>query len=93
MERDQRLTGSLHGQIARAEAPSGFEVNNPWKVSLVECSKVQRRETNTLFSWKNDMYNLARQREKILARRVEWSIVHMAVRRESRLIDFAYAQG
>lgn len=32
MERDLRITGSLRGQSGNAEAPKGFEVNNPWKV-------------------------------------------------------------
>ncbi|KAF2400744.1 hypothetical protein EJ06DRAFT_509596 [Trichodelitschia bisporula] len=32
MERDKRLTGFLRGQSDRAEAPDGFELNNPWKV-------------------------------------------------------------
>lgn len=32
MERDMRLTGSLRGQTSKAQAPIGFELNNPWKV-------------------------------------------------------------
>lgn len=32
MERDRRLTGTLRGQTDKAEAPAGFELNNPWKV-------------------------------------------------------------
>lgn len=34
MDRDRRLTGWLRGQTDKVEAPVGFEVNNPWKVSL-----------------------------------------------------------
>lgn len=33
MDRDRRLTGWLRGQTDKVEAPMGFEVNNPWKVS------------------------------------------------------------
>ncbi|KAL3488750.1 hypothetical protein BJX62DRAFT_170494 [Aspergillus germanicus] len=33
MERDLRLTGSLRGQSTNVEAPKGFELSNPWKVS------------------------------------------------------------
>lgn len=33
MERDRRLTGWLRGQTDNPEAPDGFELNNPWKVS------------------------------------------------------------
>jgi len=33
MERDRRLTGYLRGQTDRVDAPAGFEVSNPWKVS------------------------------------------------------------
>ncbi|KAG5953167.1 hypothetical protein E4U53_006544 [Claviceps sorghi] len=32
MERDRRLTGTLRGQIANPEAPSGFEFSNGWKL-------------------------------------------------------------
>lgn len=32
MERDRRLTGTMRGQIANPEAPSGFELSNGWKV-------------------------------------------------------------
>jgi hypothetical protein len=32
MERDRRLTGTLRGQTDKAEAPLGFELNNPWKL-------------------------------------------------------------
>ncbi|TDZ24737.1 hypothetical protein Cob_v002173 [Colletotrichum orbiculare MAFF 240422] len=32
MDRDRRLTGDLRGQIDNAEAPPGFEVNNPWRL-------------------------------------------------------------
>lgn len=35
MERDRRLTGWLRGQTDNPEAPEGFELNNPWKVSGV----------------------------------------------------------
>ena len=34
MERDRRLTGFLRGQTDNVEAPEGFELNNPWKVSF-----------------------------------------------------------
>lgn len=32
MDRDARLTGFLRGQTDSAQAPAGFELNNPWKV-------------------------------------------------------------
>lgn len=32
MNRDQRLTGSLRGQTDKPLAPTGFELNNPWRV-------------------------------------------------------------
>lgn len=35
MDRDRRLTGWLRGQTDKVEAPVGFEVNNPWKVSAL----------------------------------------------------------
>ncbi|KAJ4989465.1 hypothetical protein SVAN01_05000 [Stagonosporopsis vannaccii] len=31
MERDRRLTGFMRGQTDKAEAPAGFELNNPWR--------------------------------------------------------------
>ncbi|KAH6633337.1 hypothetical protein C7974DRAFT_412340 [Boeremia exigua] len=31
MERDRRLTGFARGQTDKAEAPAGFELNNPWR--------------------------------------------------------------
>lgn len=34
MDRDRRLTGFLRGQTDNPEAPPGFELNNPWRVSL-----------------------------------------------------------
>ena len=33
MDRDRRLTGYLRGQTDNVEAPAGFELNNPWRVS------------------------------------------------------------
>ncbi len=33
MDRDRRLTGYLRGQTDKVEAPPGFELNNPWRVS------------------------------------------------------------
>ncbi|OQE43178.1 hypothetical protein PENCOP_c003G04040 [Penicillium coprophilum] len=32
MERDQRITGSFRGQSSNHQAPTGFEVSNPWKI-------------------------------------------------------------
>lgn len=32
MDRDMRLTGVFRAQSGNAEAPLGFELNNPWKV-------------------------------------------------------------
>ncbi|PYH76016.1 hypothetical protein BO82DRAFT_379147 [Aspergillus uvarum CBS 121591] len=32
MERDQRMTGIFRGQSANPTAPTGFELNNPWKL-------------------------------------------------------------
>lgn len=34
MERDRRLTGFMRGQTDKAEAPAGFELNNPWRVRI-----------------------------------------------------------
>jgi len=34
MERDRRLTGFMRGQTDKAEAPAGFELNNPWRVRM-----------------------------------------------------------
>lgn len=34
MDRDRRLTGTLRGQTDKPDAPLGFELNNPWKVSV-----------------------------------------------------------
>ena len=35
MDRDRRLTGRLRGQSDEVEAPLGFELNNPWRVSAL----------------------------------------------------------
>ncbi|KAI0011476.1 hypothetical protein F4779DRAFT_213333 [Xylariaceae sp. FL0662B] len=32
MDRDRRLTGFLRGQSDAPTAPTGFELNNPWRV-------------------------------------------------------------
>ncbi|KAK4133613.1 hypothetical protein BT67DRAFT_38111 [Trichocladium antarcticum] len=32
MDRDRRLTGHLRGQTDNPIAPTGFELNNPWRV-------------------------------------------------------------
>ncbi|KAJ4360583.1 uncharacterized protein N0V89_001149 [Didymosphaeria variabile] len=32
LERDRRLTGFARGQTDKAEAPAGFELNNPWRM-------------------------------------------------------------
>ncbi|KAG5969860.1 hypothetical protein E4U58_001011 [Claviceps cyperi] len=37
MERDRRLTGTMRGQIANPEAPSGFELSNGWKMEKRIC--------------------------------------------------------
>ncbi|KAK3332109.1 hypothetical protein B0T19DRAFT_94875 [Cercophora scortea] len=34
MDRDRRLTGYLRGQIDSPVAPPGYELNNPWRVSI-----------------------------------------------------------
>ncbi|KAK3316394.1 hypothetical protein B0H66DRAFT_604689 [Apodospora peruviana] len=31
MDRDRRLTGELRGQTDNADAPPGYELNNPWR--------------------------------------------------------------
>ena len=36
MDRDRRLTGFLRGQTDNVEAPPGFELNNPWRVSILD---------------------------------------------------------
>ncbi|KAJ5868339.1 hypothetical protein N7534_002892 [Penicillium rubens] len=35
MERDQRITGSFRGQSSNHQAPTGFEVSNPWKAETL----------------------------------------------------------
>jgi hypothetical protein len=35
MDRDRRLTGFLRGQVDNVKAPAGFELSNPWRVSIV----------------------------------------------------------
>ncbi|KAH8812003.1 hypothetical protein F5884DRAFT_784103 [Xylogone sp. PMI_703] len=35
MDRDRRLTGFLRGQTDNPDAPPGFELNNPWRVSTL----------------------------------------------------------
>ncbi|ROT43340.1 hypothetical protein SODALDRAFT_36727 [Sodiomyces alkalinus F11] len=32
MDRDRRLTGNLRGQTDTPVAPTGFELNNPWRL-------------------------------------------------------------
>lgn len=34
VERDMRITGKFREQSDTVEAPVGFEVSNPWKVSV-----------------------------------------------------------
>ena len=36
MERDLRITGSFRGQSSNHQAPTGFEVSNPWKVRITD---------------------------------------------------------
>jgi len=38
MERDRRLTGFMRGQTDKPEAPAGFELNHPWRVSMAACA-------------------------------------------------------
>ncbi|KAJ6189272.1 hypothetical protein N7519_004180 [Penicillium mononematosum] len=35
MERDQRITGSFRGQSSNHQAPTGFDVSNPWKAETL----------------------------------------------------------
>ena len=42
MDRDRRLTGYLRGQSDEVEAPLGFELNNPWRVSIVAAIAVAK---------------------------------------------------
>lgn len=56
MERDFRITGSMRGQSTNVEAPTGFEVSNPWKVrelflqgtnwKLITCNSSRRDNTS-----------------------------------------------
>ena len=49
MDRDRRLTGTLRGQTDKPEAPSGFELNNPWKVgSIIWWERWQGADTYTV---------------------------------------------
>jgi len=36
MDRDRRLTGFLRGQTDTVQAPAGFELSNPWRVSACQ---------------------------------------------------------
>jgi hypothetical protein len=40
MERDRRLTGFMRGQTDKAEAPAGFELNNPWRVRIINSEMI-----------------------------------------------------
>lgn len=51
MDRDRRLTGTLRGQTDKAEAPLGFELNNPWKVCAA--LDIMIHELTREFSWKH----------------------------------------
>ena len=42
MDRDRRLTGFLRGQTDKVEAPPGFELNNPWRVSIPHLTEAKR---------------------------------------------------
>lgn len=46
MDRDRRLTGMLRGQTDKAEAPAGFELNNPWRVRILDYYISLRSYTN-----------------------------------------------
>lgn len=48
MDRDRRLTGFLRGQTDNVQAPPGFELNNPWRVSY----PFPMTESSILIDWK-----------------------------------------
>ncbi|KAL0469470.1 hypothetical protein QR685DRAFT_572460 [Neurospora intermedia] len=59
MDRDRRLTGWLRGQTDAADAPYGFEYNNPWRVGYFTGRTVKRiiertRLTNDITTTRTD---------------------------------------
>lgn len=50
MDRDRRLTGYLRGQTDKVEAPTGFELNNPWRVGI---AIMLTRLMLTAIRWRN----------------------------------------
>ena len=56
MRRDRRLTGTLRGQTDKAEAPLGFELNNPWAVSTCIHSR-KSMSLKKMNSVKVDIFN------------------------------------
>lgn len=46
MDRDRRLTGFLRGQTDNPKAPAGFELSNPWRVSVAIRVSVENDKTN-----------------------------------------------
>ncbi|KAF9741543.1 hypothetical protein PMIN01_01082 [Paraphaeosphaeria minitans] len=51
LERDRRLTGFARGQTDKAEAPPGFELNNPWRVRTAGAAEFA---VLTAARWSND---------------------------------------
>ena len=70
MERDLRLTGSLRGQTDRPEAPTGFAVNNPWRVGVDPCLVVRRHLKLTMprYSWRGEYTRRKRRLLEALGR-------------------------
>jgi len=58
MDRDRRLTGFLRGQSDEVEAPLGFELNNPWRVSAFSGYEVVMRMGIVLMvcRWRNGSF-------------------------------------
>lgn len=50
MDRDRRLTGNLRGQTDNPIAPTGFELNNPWRVSAAADSQIAASFNDILMS-------------------------------------------
>lgn len=50
MERDKRLTGVFRGQTDNAQAPRGFELNNPWKVGSISPNKANVRPNDAFIN-------------------------------------------
>lgn len=63
MDRDRRLTGFLRGQTGSAIAPPGFELNNPWRVSVILWVLNSEINANSVCSWRRSFVKLPTRRQ------------------------------